>query len=163
MNKLLIPTTLAAIVLIAGVFALAPIEKASTVHTQLQATTAQTDTAVITASNVPAVAGSTLIDISVNQDFTVEIGQFFATVTTATVTIEDIVIENANGDPVETINFADIGVVAGSQIVFPEDVHSNISLPTNWSVVIRGQSGGTGNITLMVGVITEGDAIVTVN
>ena len=35
MNKFLIPTILAATILIAGVFALAPMEKASTVHTTI--------------------------------------------------------------------------------------------------------------------------------
>ena len=62
----------------------------------------------------------------------------------------------------DTVLAEDIAVVVGSEIVFPADVHPNISLPANWSVVIRGQSGGTGIITLMVGVITQGDATITV-
>ena len=42
MNKLLIPTILAAVVLVAGFFALSPIEQASTVHTTILAQVATT-------------------------------------------------------------------------------------------------------------------------
>ena len=160
MNKLVIPMTLSAIVLIAGFFAFAPIEEATTVHTTIQATSAQTDTIVRTTT--AGVGVTDLLDIEVDQDFTAEIGQFFATVTVQTVTITDIEIVNAGDTVVETIDFADIAVVVGSQIVFPEDIHPNISLPAGWSVVIRGTSaGGTGVITIMLGVITEGDAAFT--
>jgi len=38
MNKLFIPTILAVIVLVAGIFAFIPVEKASTVHTTIQGT-----------------------------------------------------------------------------------------------------------------------------
>ena len=161
MNKIVIPAILAAIVMIAGIFTFMPIEQATTVHTTIQATSAQTDTVVITSAAIPNQAGSNLIDISVNQDFTVEIGQFFATVTVAAVTIEDIRILNAGNNPVETIDFEDIVVGVGSQTVFPQDVHQIISLPANWSVLIRGQSGGTGVIQTMVGVTTSGDAAIT--
>ena len=167
MNKIVIPAILTVTILIAGIFALAPVEKASTVHTtiiaDLQGTSILTDTAVKVNTNVANVAGTTLIDISVNQDFTAEIGQFFVTVTDENITIEDIQIENGAGVVVQTINFADIVVGAGSQIVFPQDIHPNISLPANWSVIVRGQSAsGTGDITVMLGIITQGDATVTI-
>lgn len=160
MNKILLPSILAITILVAGIFALAPIEKASTVHTQLQATTAQTDTIVRTTTAGTVVTD--LLDIEVDQDFTTEIGQFFATVTVQTVTITDIEIVNAGDTVVETIDFEDVDVVVGSQIVFVKDVHPNISLPAGWSIVIRGTSaGGTGVIQIMLGVITEGDAVFT--
>ena len=164
MKKFAIPAILVATVMVAGMFAFMPIEQATTVHTTVQATSAQTDTVVQTSAAIPNAAGTTLIDISVDQDFTVEIGQFFATVTVSDVTIEDIEIENGAGAVVETIDFADIVVVVGSQIVYPEDVHEIISLPANWSIVIRGLSAaGTGVIQTMVGVTTQGDAVITVS
>ena len=163
----MIPAILGITIIIAGIFAFMPIEKAATVHTTIQAalqgSSAQTDTIVKTTTNVANVAGTILLDIAVDQDFTAEIGQFFATVTDATVTIQDIRIENAGGTPVQTIDFVDIAVVVGSQIVFPQDVHPNISLPANWSVIVRGQSAtGAGDITVMLGIITQGDATVTI-
>jgi len=166
LNKIVIPAILAATVLIAGMFAFVPVERASTVHTTIQAalqgSSAQTDTIVKATTDVPNVSGTVLLEIKVDQDFTAEIGQFFATVGDATVTIEDIQIKNAADAVVQTIDFVDIAVVVGSQIVFPEDVHSNISLPANWSIVIRGLSASaTGDITLMLGIITQGDAVFT--
>ena len=167
MNKIVIPAILVATILIAGIFALAPVEKAATVHTtiisDLQGTSILTDTAVKVNLDVANAAGTTLIDVSVNQDFTAEIGQFFVTVADENITIEDIRILNANDVEVEIINFADIVVGVGSEIVFPQDIHSNISLPANWSVIVRGQSAsGAGDITVMLGIITQGDATVTI-
>ena len=165
MNKIVIPAILGITIIIAGIFAFMPIEKAATVHTtiiaDLQGTSALTDTIVKTTLNVANTPGTILLDVQVDQDFTAEIGQFFVTVADATVTIQDIRIENAGGTVVETIDFVDIAVVVGSQIVFPQDVHPNISLPTDWSIIIRGQSGGTGDITIMLGIITQGDAAIT--
>jgi len=51
MNKLTIPTILAATVMVAGIFAFMPVEQASTVHTTIQATTAQIQSVDSTAAD----------------------------------------------------------------------------------------------------------------
>jgi len=58
MNKLIIPTILTATVLVAGMFAFMPVQQASTVHTTVQANTAQFS--IQTANGNAAGAGETI-------------------------------------------------------------------------------------------------------
>jgi len=65
MNKLLIPTILVATVLVAGIFAMLPVENASAVHTTIQANNAQLVRATEVAANfVDIVDGNDLEIIS---------------------------------------------------------------------------------------------------
>lgn len=66
MNKLLIPTILAATVLIAGVFALMPVQEASTVHTTIQNSQLQIKTTSDTAVTVTA---AQVVTIDLNAPF----------------------------------------------------------------------------------------------
>jgi len=65
MNKLVIPSILVATVLVAGIFAFAPVNQVSTVHTTLQQTigTAQEDSLVFTTATVdPAIDFAVTVD-----------------------------------------------------------------------------------------------------
>jgi len=69
-NKLIIPAILAATVLIAGIFVLMPVEKASTVHTTILAANVQlrTDSVTVTTTGV---GDDAVITISSDKDYTV--------------------------------------------------------------------------------------------
>jgi len=166
MNKLIIPAILVATVMVAGIFAFMPVEQATTVHTTILAQQSERDVAVHIGTDI-GVGTIDLIDVTVDKDFTVEIGQFLvdSTSTGGTVIVEQIIIEDGAGVDFETINISDVTVTADTgQTVFPDSgVHQFISLPANWSIVIEG-SGGNANSDskVMLGIIAAGDATITV-
>ena len=173
MNKIVIPIILAVTISIAGIFAFMPIDKASTVHTTLATTasvlaqTAERDVAVKTIESV-GTSTINLIDVSVDKDFLVEIGQFLVESTSTsdgTIIVEQIVIENGAGDPFHVIEFTDETIDTNTgRIVFPSNgTHSIISMPANWSIVIQGKGSSAGSDSkVMLGIIAAGDATITV-
>ena len=171
MNKVVIPAILVVIISIAGIFALAPIDKATTVHStivaDLLATQTERDVVVNSLSNIGTTTIA-LVDISVDKDFLVEIGQFLvdSTSSAGTVIVEQIVIEDGAGLPFHVIEFTDETIVADTgRIVFPNNgTHATISMPATWSVVIQGKGGdASSDSKVMIGVIAADDATITVS
>jgi len=166
MIKLTIPAILAAILLVAGIFAFMPVEQATTVHTTILAQQTERDVVVKIRADITTTT-SDLIDVTVDKDFTVEIGQFLVQSTSAdgTVIVEQIIIEDGAGADFETINISDVTVTANTgETVFPDSgVHQFISLPANWSIVIEGKGGDAlSDSKVMLGIIAAGDATITV-
>ena len=147
-----------------------PIEKAITVHTtivsdlsgfQVERVVAQLARSDITTTR------SDLINVQVDKDFQVEIGQFLVDSTSANgdVIVLNLIIEDGGGNFFSDINFTDITVIADTgRMVFPDNgTHSIISLPANWSIVIEGKgSSATTDSKVMLGIIAADDATITI-
>jgi len=165
MNKV-IPSILVITVLVAGIFAFMPVEQATTVHTTILAQQTERDVAVKTKTDITT-STTDLIDVKVDKDFTVEIGQFLVQSTSAdgTVIVEQIIIEDGTGADFEIINISDVTITADTgETVFPDSgIHQFISLPANWSIVIEGKGGSaTSDSKVMLGIIAAGDATITI-
>ena len=172
MNKIVIPAILIVTVFIAGIFAFMPIDKATTVHTTLATTAsvlAQTPERDVAVKSKTDIGTSTidLIDVSVDKDFTVEIGQFLVESTSGdgTVIVTGIKIEDGDGNDFDTIEFADETITANTgRTVFPSNgTHAIISMPSGWSIIIEGKGGNVNSDSkVMLGIIAAGDATITV-
>ena len=66
MKKIAIPSILAATVLIAGIFALMPVEKASTVHTTITASVSRSVQTTVILDGLPAGAVTVVVDTTPN-------------------------------------------------------------------------------------------------
>jgi len=90
MNKIIIPSILVATVLIAGAFALMPVEKASTVHTTIATNVDQADRymvfQVMTGTTAAAIDDTVLIPAKTGQklDVAISVNQIDGTVVTMT-------------------------------------------------------------------------------
>jgi len=170
MNKVVIPAILAVTISIAGIFAFMPIEKAITVHTTIVSDLSGFQVERVVAVNSRTditTTRSDLIDVKVDKDFQVEIGQFLvdSTSTDGTVIVLNLIIEDGAGNDFDNINFTDVTVSLNTgRFVFPDNgTHSIISLPANWSIVIEGKGGAaTSDSKVMIGIIAADDATITI-
>ena len=129
MNKLFIPTILVVVVLVAGIFAFMPVEKASTVHTTIQGTQLNEAGAVIADMFSTDLTGAGSITItSAGGDFLV-------------------FCQTSNGVGAGTITIADDGN-GGATNVF--DIPINATLAIQWA----GDAGDT--VTISSSVATDG-------
>ena len=164
MNKLIIPAILAATVMVAGIFAFMPVERASTVHTtiiaEVQSSTVLSDNS-ITAAKLAADAITEINDGSLGSDvltaFTTDLGAADVTVTSTTdfvtcITADnptgtdgDITVNN-NGNTVSvavfafhSVNAGCFGGVAGTNVVFG----SAIALDAHIILIAEGDATAT--------------------
>lgn len=153
MNRLVIPSILTATVLIAGIFALMPIEKASTVHTTIQATTARISSATLAVSvaltdvtiTCPAASdGCHILEILVDDD---DAGAGDE------VTIDNILL-NAFGEVnVVLIAYAPDETVDGNPEALPQV--SGLAIAGGDSLVINVITDGTDSADYDVTVVAE--------
>ena len=170
MNKIVIPVILAVTISIAGIFAFMPVEKAVTVHTTIVSDLSGFQVERVVAVNERSditTTRSDLIDVKVDKDFQVEIGQFLVDSTSANgaIIVLNLIIEDGAGADFTNLNFTDITVLADTgRFIFPDNgTHSIISLPANWSIVIEGKGGSaTADSKVMLGIIAADDATITI-
>ena len=148
MNKIFLPTILAATILLAGVFAVMPVEKASTVHTTILANTIELKTiacaetvdmaggnddgtftldlpaaaGIMLLTDIQLVSGAQPLDANDTLAFTVLVTDATLVTDDAVATIADITFDAApvEGTAVE-MNFINTKVAAADQIVLTVD------------------------------------------
>jgi len=130
MNKFTIPTILAVTVLVAGIFAFMPIEQASTVHTTIQASTAQLLS--LTASPTPQTAATDVATWTINQPF--EVVSIFATgsgdANLDALTLDVTTNLVATADYVEVFNPSQAETAAGYNALMRETNAVTVDIPT---------------------------------
>ena len=117
MNKFLIPAILAATVLVAGVFALAPMEEASTVHTQIQAssvdlfvttdTSTQGDTGGASTTNHDITCSDSVVFYAIEVNIPVNEAQDNYNLVTNTILLDARAPTNADVNPAANNAFDD--------------------------------------------------------
>jgi len=161
MNKLLIPTMLVATVLVAGIFALVPIEQASTVHTTIQGTQLEFKSDTSAASKGAGVdytltcdRGCILEAIYIDDDDAVDTqDNVFTTIT----------ITNIIGVETSTIDFADEILDPGNSnnpVALTDELELPMLLPAGSTLTITNTGTSTDHNGLAVGQAEAGGTFV---
>jgi len=123
MNKLTIPAILVATVMVAGIFAFMPIEKASTVHTTIQNTIGTTTGNNIAVSALTAGTDQTLVTASTGS--TIALGHVNVNVANGAGTLDVLSLEifNAGGSSVQVLatGGADLGLEVDESFALVQD------------------------------------------
>ncbi len=142
MNKLVIPSILTVTILIAGIFALMPMDKASTVHTTVQGTQINevaNQVATVCSANLN---GDTLVATS-TRDFIVTY-QITAAVAAASPTIGDatntLVLAMGNGESTMRM----LAYPGGTIVTFSDPDGVN---PAEGCATVITEAGGVGSVT----------------
>ena len=172
MKKILIPAILAATILIVGVFALVPVEKAATVHTTIQnsqqAIQVQsiTGTLVNTSNDEIQVACGNPAATNKNRDFRV----YWLSMSVTTdagldlITIDDVVIDTITLTDVDAATFADVVVGGATGTQTPAIVPTNIASLTSQGEIdfdYTGNAIADDALTGTVILVTTSDAVCT--
>jgi len=155
LNKIVIPAILSVIVLIAGIFAFMPIDKAATVHTTIQANTDQTQVVQFTIADAVG-NGVGTIDCSTNtwilEALTWDVsGAAFGGDETATIAVGGLTVGTATttqaqatlGDLLSTLEITSLPIIAGDTVVV---------------TIVEGGADNTETITITATITVNGGA-----
>ena len=135
MNRLVIPSILAATVLVAGMFAFMPVDKASTVHTTIQAATTDLTSVTKIDDDAPLnnIETGDAVSVTCTQPFIVRTVQIDISNTVAAGDITGTFASDADG---ATADFASVNILTGVNVGLTSENVLDAALPASGTVTV---------------------------